>query len=217
MNSRRISGQKAFTLIEILVVTAVFASTLAIVLSLFVQGRRQSKELGEQVQVLDLAHLIRARLANDLAAYLPNGQSQGWIVKNASSLAIRRAVAEDECGHCGTCLTETFLPLDETVTYRFDQQRRSVLRNGEVIGRPCVLSASFTYRPFQPGSAGETIAVSLVLAPEELLAKGGSIGEEQQTQVTYTFHCSQATLEHSYEECIIDEYFPTPYSGSRRR
>ena len=200
MNRRR-----GFTLVELIVVALLFSVIVGLAMEFFTTGQQHSRKLGFQLQALQSAQLLRERLFQDLASHSPAAPGQAPF-SGAQRLSFLRVTSRDGRGVLGTSLDGDGNALCEQVTYEFDPGQHQVRRTCE--GRTEVLHAgrfqdvSFSYAPFgTEDGRGETIGVTVVAVPEDLLDHPDRVDPRtQRVEQSFSFHCPQTTLRRVYRE-----------------
>ena len=192
--------RRGFSLVEVLFAILLFCTVAAITLSLFFQGHKVNRRLDYRLQALSALHLIRARLAHDLASSVPaTGGTSG--VEDALSIGFWRIQSGEPKGVYGTCLDENFVPIREKVIYRFDPKKRVLLRNGIPLSALGLRDLRFHYRPRQSVVAGDDIQVEMTIVPEEQKANE-QVGEYM--KVTLDFHRTSTTWKSAFTEYVSE-------------
>lgn len=194
-------ARRAFTLTEILVVLALVGIVMSLLGSFFGTGRRRSHALDFRVQALQTVHLLRARLAADLAAHVP-GPPLAEAIPRASSLRFLRVPQEGGPGEEGLNLDDAGRVLTEAVEWRFDGKTHRVLRNGEAgkVGRFKELFFSW-YPRQEDGEEGETVQVHGIIVPDEALRNPDGPSKEE-FPMSFSLRCPQTTARRVYDEWI---------------
>ena len=192
--------RRGFSLVEVLFAILLFCTVAAITLSLFFQGHRVNRRLDYRLQALSAVHLIRARLAHDLASSVAatGGTS---AVEDALSISFWRIQSGDNRGVYGSCLDENLKPITERVHYQFDTQKRVLLRNGVALTALGLRDLRFHYRPRESLVAGDDIQVEMTLVPDESKSKEKV---DEYMRVTLDFHRTSTTWKCAFKEYVGD-------------
>ena len=190
---------RGWTLLEMLVVLGIVAVALALGLSFFYSGQKQSGQLDFRLRAVQSGMLLRSRLADDLAAHIPGPQGSAPIPR-AAGLTLLRVPEEKGSGEDGMPLTGDFQPETSAVTWRFDPATHQVLRNGRPLQLGRFRDVWFSWFPYREGE-GETVQVHAIAVPDEALASPDRPSPTE-VRLDFSFHCPQTTLVRVYDEWI---------------
>ena len=190
------SKKSAFSLLEVLIAVLLFCTVAAITLTLFFQGHKVNRRLDYRLQALAAVHLVRARLAHDLASSMPSTGGTSEVLA-ARSLSLIRVQSGAPKGFMSTSLDENMTPITEKITYRYDEQKRLLYRNGIALAALGLYDLRFNYKPRTSSIAGDDIQVEMAIVPEE---HKGSSQPGEIIRLSLDFHRTSTTWQAAFNE-----------------
>lgn len=194
---RREEAPSAFTLVEALVVAALFALVAGLFMQSYGQGSKNSDRLDGALETLRLAALVRGRLADDLASHMPVGRPADGAAEG-EAIEFARVVDDDGAGLAGTCVDGNWKPICSRVIWRFDRPTGRLLRNGRAVGGGRFSRVVFRHVPCDP-ERGEGERVELVLSTKGL---DGAPEGVVTRDFAMAIRCPQATTDRVYDERV---------------
>lgn len=197
--------RRGFSMLEILIVSALLLMAAASAAMVTLSGQKQSVAIEFQAAALTSAQMVFARLQRDLASQVP-GPLSALTAAPAPAREVTLTRVSDESDARGVPLDDQDHLKTERVTWKFDPATHLVSRNGEAIKGAPMESVEFTYFPCRPGDIappyGDTLIVKLVVVPAD--AVGKSTPDTPRAFFTASFHSAQGTINHLHENWVGD-------------
>lgn len=196
----------AFSLLEVLIVSALLLAIAGIAVMTRVSGQKQSVAIEFRAAALQSAQLVLTRLQRDVSSLVPGPLGAAGVSPPAPASAVSFTRVSDASGPKGLPLDARDELMTEQVLWRFDPGTHQLMRNGEAIRGVTLHQAEFTYFPARPGDTsppfGDTLSVRLVFVPPEALGHVGA--NTPKAEFTTAFHAPQGTLDHVHEDWAGD-------------
>lgn len=205
---RRRRRPDGFTLVEVLIVAALFCTLLSVGLWVGYSGERHSRVLDFQAVALRSVQLLEARLSCDIDNIVP-GPLGITFSEPSPQQRISLDTISDRNGYLGLPLDVDFGLLVSKVEYVFRPLDHMVYRNGESIKAGPFQNVTFTFYPSRPNDPtpphGDVLMVDIEIVPSEAV---GSVGpQKQQARFRLALRPPQATANHA-----VDHWCARPQS-----